>query len=90
MGIIGVIVLAMIGTMATGSPAADEYMRTAELSRLTRIPVGTLRQWRHRGFGPPGFRAGGVVLYRRADVDAWLEAQQRAEIARTPYSGATA
>ena len=38
-------------------------------------PVTTLYQWRHRGDGPPGYRIGRHVRYRRAAVEAWLESQ---------------
>lgn len=37
------------------------------------MPVGTLYGWRHRGEGPPGYRVGRHVRYRRSAVDAWLE-----------------
>ena len=47
------------------------------LSALIDVPVGTLRQWRHRGEGPPGLRLGGHVRYRRSDVDKWLEELDR-------------
>ncbi|WP_044884652.1 helix-turn-helix transcriptional regulator [Frankia gtarii] len=60
-------------------------LRTSELSRLIKVPVGTLRQWRHRGFGPLGFRVGGTVVYRRSEVDRWLAEQERAERERAPY-----
>ncbi|MSQ03440.1 MAG: DNA-binding protein [Myxococcales bacterium] len=38
----------------------------------------TLRKWRLTGRGPPYIRLGGPmgrVLYRRADLDAWLGAR---------------
>jgi hypothetical protein len=63
----------------------DDLMTTAELSRKIKKPVGTLRQWRHRGFGPAGFRVGGTVVYRRSVVEAWITEQERAESQRAPY-----
>ena len=35
----------------------------------------TLYQWRYRREGPPGFRVGRYVRYRRTDVEAWIERQ---------------
>ncbi|MBH5141436.1 helix-turn-helix transcriptional regulator [Rhodococcus erythropolis] len=64
------------------SPSEDEspseYLTTAQLSGAYTIPVATLRYWRHKGDGPPSFRLGRRVVYRRADVDEWLRAQEAA------------
>jgi len=46
--------------------------------RLGR-PVATLRFWRHQGTGPKSFRLGGRVVYKAADVEAWIEASYDAE-----------
>jgi hypothetical protein len=59
----------------------DELLTTAELSAMIKVPVGTLRQWRHRNFGPAGFALGGTVRYRRSVVEKWLADQERAELA---------
>jgi hypothetical protein len=40
------------------------------------IPVGTLRQWRYLGLGPPFVKVGAKhVRYRRSDLDRWLADQ---------------
>lgn len=39
------------------------------------VPVATLYGWRHRGEGPPGYRVGRHVRYRRAEVEKWLTTQ---------------
>lgn len=57
----------------------DELLTTAEVGQILRKPVGTLRQWRHRSFGPKGFRLGGTVVYRRSAVDAWIRDCEAAE-----------
>jgi excisionase family DNA binding protein len=54
-----------------------ELMTTAEVSALLGIPVGTLRYYRSSGYGPASFRLGGRIRYRRADVMAWVEDQER-------------
>ena len=33
--------------------------------------------WRYLGKGPIPIRAGHVILYRRVDIDAWLEEERR-------------
>lgn len=46
-----------------------------EAAEALRTPVGTLRYWRHMNKGPKAARIGGRVMYRQADLEAWLEAQ---------------
>lgn len=52
-------------------------MNTTEVSAELGIPVGTLRYYRSSGCGPASFRLGGRIRYRRADVMAWVEGQER-------------
>lgn len=55
-------------------------LTTAEVAEVLRVPVGTLRYWRHQGTGPKSFRLGAKrVAYMRADVEAWLKQQYEAE-----------
>lgn len=51
----------------------------SEVAELLRVPVSTVRLWRHRGTGPEGFRAGRRVLFREDAVRAWIEARERDE-----------
>ena len=37
----------------------------------------TLERWRHCGGGPPFVKVGRRVMYRLADLDAWLDQQTR-------------
>lgn len=50
-----------------------------EASEITRVPVATLRYYRYLGTGPKSGKVGGRVMYREADVLAWIEAQFEAE-----------
>lgn len=50
-----------------------ELLTITEAAELLRAPVATLRYWRHLGTGPRSFRLGRRVLYRRADLHAWIE-----------------
>jgi excisionase family DNA binding protein len=52
-----------------------ELLTIAEAAELLRAPVATLRYWRHLNIGPRSFRLGRRVLYRRDDLNAWVEAQ---------------
>ncbi|MCW2576539.1 MAG: Transcriptional repressor, dcmR family [Modestobacter sp.] len=52
-----------------------ELLPVTEAAELVRAPVATLRYWRHLGTGPRSFRLGRRVVYRLADVCAWVEAQ---------------
>jgi hypothetical protein len=51
-----------------------------------RRPEATLRQWRHRGYGPRSFRVGGKIVYHRADVERWIDEQMQS----TAVGGTTA
>ena len=62
---------------------ATELLTLTETAAVLRIPVATLRYWRHLGVGPDGFRLGRRVVYRREDVDRWLAAQQQAQYPRS-------
>lgn len=65
-----------------------ELMTTKEVSELLRVPVPTLRYWRHRGEGPRSFslsgRKGGRVMYRKADVVAYVEERLAASSPTVP------
>ena len=57
--------------------AEHELLTITEVAELLRTPVATLRYWRHLGIGPASFRIGRRVMYRRSDVEEWINAQQR-------------
>lgn len=50
----------------------------AEVAAVVRVPVATLRYWRHLGQGPAGFRVGRCVRYSKKDVMTWLHDQAQA------------
>ena len=60
---------------ATADPHTD-LLTIAEAAALLRAPVATLRYWRHLGTGPRSFRLGRRVLYRRDDLNDWIDARR--------------
>ena len=53
--------------------AADARLLTlGDLAVLVQVSEKTLRRWRSEGRLPPAVEIGGVVRWRREDVDAWL------------------
>jgi len=44
--------------------AGDELLTIAEVADVVRVPVATLRYWRHLGTGPHSFRVGRGYGYR--------------------------
>jgi predicted DNA-binding transcriptional regulator AlpA len=55
--------------------ANDVLLTIAEVADVVRVPVATLRYWRHLGTGPHSFRIGRGVRYWRSEVSAWLHGQ---------------
>jgi predicted site-specific integrase-resolvase len=54
-------------------------MTPAEVAEVFGVTVGTLAHWRTSGRkGPNYIKATGRVRYRRATVEEWLAAQERA------------
>jgi excisionase family DNA binding protein len=51
-----------------------DLLTITEAAEVLRIPVATLRYWRHLGTGPTSFRLGRRVLYRRDDLHEWITA----------------
>jgi DNA-binding transcriptional MerR regulator len=64
------------GSDPTGSAGQEtaELLTVADVAEMTRLSAGTLRYWRALGEGgPASFKLGRRVMYRRADVEKWLE-----------------
>lgn len=59
-----------------------ELMTVQDVARYLRVPVGTLRNWRVTGDGPPAARIGRHVRYRRADVESWVAERVRLDVAQ--------
>ena len=55
----------------------SELLDTAELADLLHASERTVIRWRMQRTGPAWIKAGGRVLYRRSDVDAWLDSRRQ-------------
>jgi excisionase family DNA binding protein len=63
-----------------GKSAADELLTLEEVAEIFKVPPATVRKWRANREGPPGFRVGKYVRFRRSLVDRYIadrEARQR-------------
>ena len=60
----------------------QETLTSKKAASYLGISEAALRLWRSHGEGPRYFRAGEkLVRYRRADLDAWIEARLSAPVA---------
>lgn len=55
------------------SHEGDELLSLDDVAGMIRVPVATLRYWRHLGTGPHSFRIGRSVRYWRSEVIDWLD-----------------
>ena len=57
------------------------FMTTKQVSELTGVPQGSLKFFRHRGYGGPKSFAltPRAIRYRREDVIDWINSQYEAE-----------
>ena len=52
-----------------------EWLTTPEAADRARMPVATLYVLNSRGQGPRRYRVGKRCLYRRTELDLWIESQ---------------
>jgi excisionase family DNA binding protein len=52
-----------------------DLLSPTELATWLSVPVSTIYNWRYMRSGPPGFKVGRHVRYRRCEVEAWLDKQ---------------
>jgi predicted DNA-binding transcriptional regulator AlpA len=51
----------------------DPLLTIEEVSKITRVPVPTLRYWRStKTGGPRSANLGGRVVYKRSAVEEWI------------------
>lgn len=55
----------------------DRLLTVQELANYLGVPVATIYAWRYRHEGPPGFRVGRHVRFRRSDIEEWISQQRQ-------------
>jgi predicted DNA-binding transcriptional regulator AlpA len=55
--------------------SSDQLLTLDQFAEMVNTPVNTVRYWRQSGYGPQSARIGRRVMYRRAEVAAWLDEQ---------------
>ena len=56
------------------SPTNDSLLlSTKEAAAYLTASASTLYRWRRAGEGPEYFRVGGILRYRRSDLDSFLQ-----------------
>lgn len=58
----------------------DQYLTTKQVAEEYGFSESTLRYWRHIDQGPASFTRGKRVVYRRSEVERWIEAQEQATV----------
>lgn len=53
----------------------SEIFGIEQFAEKVNASINTVRYWRTIGYGPKSARIGRRVVYRRADVEAWIDAQ---------------
>ena len=51
----------------------EKYLRVEDAARYVGMSTASLYCYRSRKVGPRSLKVGGRVLYRRADLDEWIE-----------------
>lgn len=54
------------------------YMSREQLATELGVTVRTISRWRWNRKGPPAHRIAGRVMFKRSDVQSWIESQREA------------
>lgn len=65
----------------------DDLLDEREAAAFLRQAPTTLRQWRHLGKGPAFSRVGKRALYRRSDLEAYVDERRVDPAARPEGNG---
>lgn len=55
-----------------------DILSVKQASVMTGVAEATLRYWRHANEGPPSFKLGRRVVYRRNELELWIAEQEAA------------
>lgn len=65
------------------NPNSQQLLTTEDAAHHLRTSPRTLIRWRGLRKGPPYVRAGRKILYRPADIDAWLDSHRQDPVAES-------
>ena len=58
------------GEVADGE--SQDVLSIQEVAKLLKVPVSAIYAWNRRGVGPPFYKVGRKVRYRKSDARKWL------------------
>lgn len=58
-----------------------QLLTKRDIAEAFDVSVNTVNHWVAVGYGPPSAKIGRRRVWRRSDVDRWLEAQFEAQVA---------
>ena len=56
-----------------GDLIMEDFLTTRELANILCMAVSTIRGWRYKGEGPVFYRIGGKILYKKKDVQDFID-----------------
>lgn len=64
-----------------GDNQREPLMTVQEVADYLQVPKASIYAWNSRGWnpGPPRYKVGKYVRYKRSEVDAWLETKAAQE-----------
>jgi Helix-turn-helix domain len=74
------------GNDGVAGNSAQIFLSAKETAELLRISPVTLSRWRIEGRGPEYRNFGRRVVYARADLITWADAQRRRSTSAPPFS----
>jgi len=54
---------------------SSDLLTLEQFAVMVNTPLNTVRFWRQNGYGPTFARIGRRVMVRRAEAEAWIQAQ---------------
>lgn len=53
-------------------PLDIELMKVEDVAKILKVSVGSLYNMHSKGEGPPAFKIGGRLRWRKSAVEAWI------------------
>lgn len=69
--------------------AEEEAITERQFAKAVGRSLGTVRTWRHTGYGPPSYKIGNAVYYDPELVRAWVQQQKQDGMVRAAQRAAS-